>query len=152
MSILNEIGAIALSVSQSFSGFVADNDDTIAKLAVGSGTTAATASTIVVATAPTAVAHSSGMLILSSGGYLAGTIGTFATAVAAAPVVAAVGTATALAGGGYLVYQYVNDDNENTIEKSAVDSGSTAVDHASGEILLATSSGYLEGTIDADTE
>ena len=109
MSILNEIGAIALSVSQSVSGFVTDNSEAIATSAAVSGTTMAATGAVVTTAAPAVVTHSSGMLILSSGGYLAGTIGTFATAVAAAPVVLTVGTVTALAGGGYLVYTHVID-------------------------------------------
>jgi len=112
MSILNEIGALALSVTQSVSGFVADNSEAIATSAAVSGSSMAATGAVVSAAAPAVVTHSSGMLILSSGGYLAGTIGTFATAVAAAPVIAVVGTATALAGGGYLIYNYVSDQEE----------------------------------------
>jgi hypothetical protein len=53
----------------------------------------------------TAVAHSSGQLILTAGaGYVAGTIGTTATAVAAAPVVLATGAVVAVAGGSVLYF------------------------------------------------
>ena len=52
----------------------------------------ATASAVAAATGLTAVAHSSGALILTgSSGYIAGTLGATATTIAAAPVVVAVG-------------------------------------------------------------
>lgn len=56
------------------------------------GGAGATAGAIAAATGLTAVAHSSGALILTgTSGYVAGTLGATATALAAAPVVVAVG-------------------------------------------------------------
>lgn len=58
----------------------------------GAAGTTATAGAVAAATGLTAVAHSSGALILTgTSGYIAGTIGATASTVAAAPVIIAVG-------------------------------------------------------------
>lgn len=64
----------------------------VAAVSGAAGGASATAGAIAAATGLTAVAHSSGVLILTgTSGYIAGTLGTTATAVAAVPVVVAVG-------------------------------------------------------------
>lgn len=63
----------------------------VAAISGAAGGTAATASAVAAATGLTAVAHSSGAMILTgSSGYIAGTIGSTAATVAAAPVVVGV--------------------------------------------------------------
>jgi len=64
----------------------------VAAVSGAAGGATATAGAMAAATGLTAVAHSSGALILTgSSGYIAGTLGATATAVAAAPVVVVVG-------------------------------------------------------------
>lgn len=64
----------------------------VAAISGAAGGASATAGAMAAATGLTAVAHSSGALILTgSSGYVAGTLGTTATAVAAAPFVVTVG-------------------------------------------------------------
>lgn len=72
--------------------YAPSQSNAVAAVSGAAGGASATAGAIAAATGLTAVAHSSGALILTgSSGYIAGTIGTTATAFAAAPVVVAVG-------------------------------------------------------------
>ena len=81
------------------------NEETkVEDVVAGAGAGVWAAATIASWAAPTAVAHSSGMAILYSGaGYVAGTIGLGAATIAALPIIATVGAATAT---GAVIYKH----------------------------------------------
>lgn len=77
--------------------------DTMIGMSIGTATVATLASWAL----PAAVAHSSGtMILISGGGYVAGTIGTAAVFTAALPLIAAGAIGTGVA---YVSYKYKDD-------------------------------------------
>jgi hypothetical protein len=72
--------------------YAPSQSNVVAAIAGAAGGAGATSGAVAAATGLTAVAHSSGALILTgSSGYIAGTLGTGAAAIGAAPVVVVIG-------------------------------------------------------------
>ena len=84
--------ANAAPTAQVVCSYAPSQSQAVAAVSGAAGGASAIAGPLATATGLTAVAHSSGALILTgSSGYIAGTLGAGATAVAAAPIVVAVG-------------------------------------------------------------
>ncbi len=84
--------ALSQAASEVVCSYAPSQSKAVAAISGAAGGASATAGAIAAATGLTAVAHSSGALILTgTSGYIAGTLGGTAAAVAAAPVVVVVG-------------------------------------------------------------
>lgn len=84
--------ALAAPTADVVCSYAPSQSKAVAAVSGAAGGASATAGAVAAATGLTAVAHSSGALILTgTSGYIAGTLGTTAAAFAAAPVVVAVG-------------------------------------------------------------
>lgn len=92
MAIFITIALAQQSPADVVCSYAPSQSNAVAAVSGAAGGASATAAAMAAATGLTAVAHSSGALILTgSSGYIAGTLGTTASAFAAAPVVVAVG-------------------------------------------------------------
>ena len=92
LTVVSSTAAIALPSEEVVCAYAPSQSKVVAAVSGAAGGATATASAVAAATGLTAVAHSSGALILTgSSGYIAGTIGATAATIAAAPVVVGVG-------------------------------------------------------------
>ena len=128
--------AIAVPSGEVVCSYAPSQSKAVAAVSGAVGGASAIAGPLATATGLTAVAHSSGALILTgSSGYIAGTLGAGAAAVAAAPFVVAVGL---VVGGSAVTLELVCATKNHPEHVAKVNDAATEFSRRFGEVMTKT--------------